>query len=176
MKKLILSVTLSLAALYTLPASAEVSPAGNGQAAAQVNPAQQRVGEIQSELNGIWDKAFKENPDLVKAADETNAKLKEKASEIGYDPNVMKKALVDAQTKLADQDVSDEQRQEVMASLKETKDDQAEIRAKFLADPEVRKLNEDLQEKVMAAMKEVDPKTEQLISEMDSLLASMKSS
>ncbi len=178
MKKLLLSVTLSLATLYAMPASAEVSPKVDGQAAAQANPnpTHQRIGEIQSELNKIWDQAFKQDPDLVKAADKTNEQLKEKADEIGYDPNVMKSALAKAQTKLSDSSMSDDDRKEVMAGLKEVQDDQAEVRAKFLADPEVRKLNEDLQEKVISAMKEVNPKTEQLISEMDMLLASMKKS
>ncbi len=178
MKKLLLSVTLSLATLYAMPASAEVSPKVDGQAAAQSNPnpTHQRIGEIQSELNQIWDQAFKQDPDLVKAADKTNEQLKEKADEIGYDPNVMKAALAKAQNKLSDNSMSDDDRKEVMAGLKEVQDDQAEVRAKFLADPEVRKLNEDLQEKVISAMKEVNPKTEQLINEMDMLLASMKKS
>ncbi len=178
MKKLILSVTLSLAALYAMPSSAEVSPQVDSQSAAQANPnpAHQRIGEIQSELNKIWDQAFKQNPELVKAADKTNEQLKVKAKEIGYDPNVMKDALAKAQTQLSDSSISDDSRQQVMTRLKTIQNSQAQVRAKFLADPEVRKLNEDLQEKVMSAMKQVNPKTEQLISEMDTLLASMNKS
>ncbi|MGD8112374.1 hypothetical protein ACQEXU_20295 [Vibrio sp. TRT 21S02] len=176
MKKLISVLALSVAAATAMPTMA-ANPVQNELKGAieQSSQVAKRVGEIQKELSEIRQKAFKDNPDLVKAADAANSALEIEAKDVGYDPKGFEAKLRTARSELSKEGLTEEQRQSILGELKKQQNDQAEKRAKFLAKPQVQKVNADLQKQILGAMKKTSPDTQKLLNELDTLLKSMKS-
>ncbi|MGY3572434.1 hypothetical protein [Vibrio paucivorans] len=142
------------------------------EATTQIN---QRVSELQIQLSHIKKQAFEQNPQLVQETDEANKKLDIVAKEIGYDPQGFEQELSNARNELADENITEEKRQEIYRDLQQEQIEQTEKRAEFLQTPEVLQTQQDLQFKVFEEMKKIEPKTEELIQELQMLLNSMDS-
>ena len=176
MKKFLSIVALSIATITAMPTIAAAPTQSNSKGAVeQTNPTIQRIQELRQQLAGIRSKAFETNPDLVEAANKANDALEIEAKSVGYDPKGFEQALQKAQTELTKEGVTEKQRQAIVAELQKKQAEQKEKGYQYLSKPNVKKIHDDLQKKVVAAMKKTDPKTQAVMDELETLVKSLKS-
>ncbi len=134
----------------------------------------QKINNLQKNLKSIQDKVLEANPDLQEQKEELEAMIDEKMeqnlSQEGVDQNRMQQI----RSKLSEKDLGNQKQQELQQEYQQQMQSYRKARMKTMQDEEVHKQREDLVQKIVAEMKEEDPKTEEMLQELQSLNEKMK--
>ncbi|PSW21328.1 hypothetical protein C9I98_05150 [Photobacterium sanctipauli] len=167
------SLPLMLVAMFALAPKANASDAATETVANQQETTH-RINSIQRDLTSIRQQTLQSNPDLVEQAKAFETAYQKKAEEIGYDPNAFITKAQEIQTKVRDEATSEEERSKLIQEFADAKKAMAMQRESILADEELMAMQEKLQKDTFAAMKEQNPDTEKLVTELNELLTSLQ--
>ncbi|MBV1843595.1 hypothetical protein [Photobacterium ganghwense] len=175
-KAMKLSLPVMLAALFTLTQPVQASETTDNVAsqAAATKATTQRINAIQRDLTSIRQQALKANPELVEQAKAFESAYKEKAQEIGYNPEEFIAQAQELQVKIRDEGLSEQERSDLLHDFAKAKQTLAKQRQTLLEDESLMALQNELQNNTLTAMKNHNPKTEELVSELNQLIESLQ--
>ncbi|MFZ0468071.1 MAG: hypothetical protein WAL92_04045 [Thiogranum sp.] len=163
-----------------MPLRAEPPTAPQGATAPQddaMQAARQLHGEyvdLQKRLGMIQEKAVKAHPELQKQQRALEELMMAKMSSGGANPKDEMAALNKLEQKLRSEDTPDSERQTLMAEYQERAKTFRTAQHQALQDPEVQKAQAALMDATLAAMKQQDPETEQLMQQLQQKQEQMK--
>lgn len=175
-KAMKLSLPVMLAALFTLTQPVQASETTDNVAsqAAATKATTQRINAIQRDLTSIRQQALKANPELVEQAKAFESAYKKKAQEIGYNPEEFIAQAQELQVKIRDEGLSEQERSDLLHDFAKAKQTLAKQRQTLLEDESLMALQNELQNNTLTAMKNHNPKTEELVSELNQLIESLQ--
>jgi len=157
------SLILAPAAAFGQQAPAPPQPQG---------PAQEAQA-IQQRLQSIQQKALEENPELQQMQKDYEASVEKAMKEKGANPDEDIERLREIQSKAADQELSDEERQALVGEFQKIRQKLMQAEQQAMQSAEVASKREELQEAVVDAMVEEDPETEKLLEKQEKLRQEM---
>ena len=172
----VFALALSLVAvLATLPLHAQQQPPG-GQMEMTPEQMQQLQSfeqkreefiELQQKLEQIERAAVEANPELQEQQEEFAELVMEQMKSQGHSPEEDVAELQDMQKRLQSPETPPEERQQLMGNLQQKAADLEAAQREALEDPEVKKARGELVEAITTAMKEENPRTDDIIREME---------
>jgi hypothetical protein len=162
---LLLGSTFVSAADSAAPSKAEPSKAAPQMSAKQKEfmDARQEMQRIQQRLGKIEQDALKANPELQKQREDFRQLLLSTMKKNGHDPQKQVDHLRELQTKLKDKDLEDGKRKELIDEFRSGNRELQQAQREAFQDEDVQKARVKLAQSMVAAMKEQDGDTEQLI-------------
>jgi len=173
--------SVAVLSLFALGAHAQISqqPAPmNQQGSAQQAPSQQLMqqvlakrAEIQNlgqELQQIQQETLEANPELAKQRDELVTLMDTKMVEAGHDPSASRDKIEELQGQLQGEELTKSERQELGTELRQEMTTLQQAQGNVMQDQEVQAKRQSLNEDLVSAMEEQNPKTEELISDLQS--------
>ncbi|MGF1687032.1 hypothetical protein L4C36_10090 [Photobacterium japonica] len=166
-----------------LPANANnttaetVTPAPTATELAQAQAkkaAVHKINAIQRDLTSIRQQALKSHPELVKQAKALETTYKQKAEDIGYNPDAFVAKAETLQEQLRATNMPEEERNALVKEFAAAKQQLAKQRQTLITDPTLVTLQQNLQHDTLAAMKASDPKTDELLNELKHLLETVQ--
>ncbi|MEJ2763706.1 hypothetical protein VV869_06950 [Photobacterium sp. MCCC 1A19761] len=130
----------------------------------------ERINAIQRDLTSIRQQAMQSNPELAAQAKQLEQAFEQKAKDIGYDPEAFVTQAQEIQTKIQTEQLSKEERSELIQSFIDAKNKMAEQRQQMISDKQLMGMQEKLQQETLIAMKDQDPNTEALVKELNTLV------
>jgi hypothetical protein len=178
-----LQALIAVVALSTLmPLRAEPPTAPQGATAPQddtMQAARQLHSEyvaLQKRVGMIQENAVKAHPELQKQQRALEELIMAKMSSGGANPKDEMAALNKLEQKLRSEDTPDSERQTLMAEYQERAQTFRTAQHQALQDPEVQKARAALMDATLAAMKQQDPQTEELMQQLQQKQEQMKQS
>jgi uncharacterized membrane protein YdfJ with MMPL/SSD domain len=123
--------------------------------------------ELQRRLSSIQEKAVKEHPELQKQMKDLEELMMDKLS--NSSGKNMRDELAEIgklEQKLRSNDLPENEREELMVQYQKKTKAFHQVQMEVQQDPQVKKAQTDLMDATLAAMKETDPETEQLVQQM----------
>jgi len=174
------ALTLLLAgSLFAVPAAHAQSQGGSGGAMGgassmskedkqELKQAQQKVRDLRQQIGQIQQKAMKNNPDLQKKQEDLKGLVKEKMKSKGQNPDEDLSRMKEIRKKLSgNKDLPKGERQQLMQEFQKTAQSFQQAQKSVMKDPEVQEARDQFRSDLMAAMKEENPKVEQMIQDME---------
>jgi len=175
------ALTLLLAgSLFAMPAAnAQSQGGGSGGAMGgassmskedqqELKQAQQKVRDLRQQIGQIQQKAMKNNPDLQKKQEDLKGLVKEKMKSKGQNPDEDLSRMKEIRKKLSgNKDLPKGERQKLMQEFQKTAQSFQQAQKSVMKDPEVQEARDEFRSDLMAAMKEENPKVEQMIKDME---------
>ncbi len=158
---------LALVALAAAPLQAQQGSVGEPSELLQ--QVQQKQGEIQQlnqQLAEIQQSTIEANPSLADQRDEFMAMIDDKMSESGVDPEQSRQKMEDLQGRLESGELSEEETQTASEQLRQEQNTMRQAQGQAMQDPEVQARIQSLNEELLAAMREQNPETDDLISRL----------
>jgi chromosome segregation ATPase len=160
-----------------LSASAQQMPEGhpggmmapNSQGSGLMQQVQAKRAEIQQlnqQLMEIQENAIEANPELAKQRDELISFVDEKMAEGGYDAEAARGRIEQLQGEMQSGDLSAEEQQQNRQQLRQEMTSMQQAQGQVMEDEEFQAKRESLNENLVAAMQEQNPKTDELISQL----------
>lgn len=125
-------------------------------------------------MKSIQDKVLEENPDLQKQKEEFEAMLDEKMEQNLSQEGVDKNRMQQIRSKLSKGDLKEQKKKELEKEYRQQIQSYRKARIKTMQDKDIQEQREDLVKKILAKMKIEDPKTEEMLQELQSLNKKMK--
>lgn len=169
-----LRVLVAAVALAFAGSVAAQSSQGQGEGQGQGGGPQMRLQEIQQRLAEAQQKALDENPGLQSQREELEELVIQKMEDEGYDPDANMETLENAQSEIQNEDLSDEERQQMLQDAQQAQQQLQEAQQAAMQDEEVVEAQEAFQNDLMEAMREQDPETDDLIEEFRSIQQEMQ--
>lgn len=172
-------VALALGSVTSLSAAPPSAPQGAPDPQnEQMQAARQLHAEyvaLQQRLAAIQKKAVEAHPELHKQGQELETLMMSKmTSSTGVNTKDEMDAINEIEQKLHDKSTSDEERQKLVPEYQKRIKAFRNAQIQVMQDPEVRKAQTALMEATIAAMKEQDPKTEELMAQVQQKQAQMQ--
>jgi uncharacterized coiled-coil DUF342 family protein len=173
---------LALAMLLTGPFAqaqqAGESPANTPSAAQQLNPEQQKMlqqfqqarqqtQQLQQQLGEIQKQTLAENPKLMKQQEAFRELLIDTMRDNGQQPEKKLDELESLQAKIQDNSRPEQERQQLFRKFQQQNQVFAQAQREALQTESVQEAQERLNKAILTAMKDQNPKTEQLIQKMN---------
>ncbi|MEQ9132991.1 MAG: hypothetical protein RJQ08_06615 [Salinisphaeraceae bacterium] len=167
----------TMAAATLLGVGASVFGAAIAQQAPAASPAQQaevqsvikEYREVSSELQGIRKKAVAENPDITKQQETFRNRVVSEMKSEGYDVEAKRESIKEMGTELRGEEVADERRKELIGKLRAEQQEMRQAQKKVMQKPEIQAKAEELNDATLEAMREQNPKTDDLLARMKEL-------
>ncbi|MDZ7781744.1 MAG: hypothetical protein U5K56_01945 [Halioglobus sp.] len=143
--------------------------AQGGQAGALMQQLQAKSKELEAlnqQLTELRDKAIEANPELAEQRDALQSSLETGMKDAGYDMTEGRARIEELQGQMQSGELSAEEQQEKGQALRSEFADMREAQGAAMEDAEFKKRRQALNEDMIAAMKEVDPRAEALIQEL----------
>ncbi len=128
--------------------------------------ARQTVMQLGQELTEIEEAAVEANPELQRKREELQDLLMETMAEQGAEPRARIDRLEELQPRLSGAGADGEEREALMREFRQEQEALMQAQNEALNVPEVREAQQELQEQTFAAMKEIDPETEELVERL----------
>jgi len=185
-----LVVLLGLAISMGLPALATAQQgqsAAAGQAKGQATTklseeqiqafkdAQKRYKELKQRISDIQKQALENNPQLEKDQQALKDLVMQTMRDGGAEPQKSMDRIEELKGQLKDKDMSKEKRKSLMKELRSESMAVRQAQKKALKTKEVKQARSDLRQQIIEAMKEEEPKTEQLMQELKDQRKKMRS-
>ena len=133
---------------------------------AQLQAKRQEIQQLNQQLVKIQEATMEANPELAKKRDNLMDLVDTKMQEAGHEPEAHRDELEALQQKLSSDDLSEEERQSVTQQLRQKQRSLQQAQSQIMQEEEVSKQRESLNEALVDAMKEQNPKAEQLIADL----------
>lgn len=151
-------------------ASAQQAPGGAAPAQqAEMQPLIKEYRQVSSELQGIREKAVAENPDITEQQETFRNRVVSEMKSEGYDVEAKRDSIKEMGTELRDEDVADERRKELIGKLRAEQQEMRQAQQKVMQKPEIQAKAEELNDATLEAMREQNPKTDDLLARMKEL-------
>ncbi len=151
-----------LAAASMVIAGLASAQMGGPQGGGELQEIQQRLGQIQQQ-------AFENNPELQEQAQELETAFLDKMKEGGYEPERDMERLQELQQRFSEEDVSESEREDMMAEAQEIQMNLQEGQQMAMQDDEIIDAQNRLQNDMLDAMRAEDPETDDLIARFEQL-------
>lgn len=134
----------------------------------ELKQAQQKVRDLRQQIGQIQQKAMKNNPDLQKQQEDLKGLVKEKMKAKGQNPDEDLSRMKEIRKKLSgSEDLPKGERQKLMQEFQKTAQSFQQAQKSVMQDEEVQEARDQFRSDLMAAMKEENPKVEQMIQDME---------
>jgi hypothetical protein len=163
MKRTTLIVTLAL-----VPFLAHAAPGGMAPGAGGANSAAQAQA-LQQELMQIQNATLEANPALVDQQEQLGALVRETMRENGHTPEADLEKMSEIRDTLEAGNVGEAERETLVTEFQELRAEFVGARQQAAADPQVQQEQQAFQEALLTAMREQDPRTDQLVQQMAQL-------
>lgn len=151
-------------------ASAQQAPGGAAPAQqAEMQPLIKEYRQVSSELQGIREKAVAENPDITEQQETFRSRVVSEMKSEGYDVEAKRDSIKEMGTELRGEDVADERRKELIGKLRAEQQEMRQAQQKVMQKPEIQAKAEELNDATLEAMREQNPKTDDLLARMKEL-------
>lgn len=142
------------------------SQAQKQQLMQQIMTKRAEIEELNEQLQEIQQATLESNPEIAEQRDDFVSLMDSRMAEAGHDPAASRDRIENLQGQLQDQELSQQKRESVGQELREEVSDLQQAQQQAMQGQEVQAQRESLNEDLMSAMAEQDPKTEQLISKL----------
>ncbi|HKJ88661.1 MAG TPA: hypothetical protein VKA48_09160 [Gammaproteobacteria bacterium] len=134
----------------------------------ELRQAQQKVQKLRQRIGKVQQAAMKNNPDLQKQREDLKGLLKDKMQESGATPDKDLARMKEIRGKLSGKknDLPKEKRQALMKEFQQKAQGFQKAQKAALQDPEVQKARDKFRNDLMTAMKDEEPKVDQLIQDL----------
>jgi len=134
----------------------------------ELRQAQKKVRELRQQIGQIQQKAMNNNPDLQKQQEDLKGLVKDKMKAKGQNPDQDISRMKEIRQKLQNnKDMPKDERQKLMQEFQKTTQSFQQAQKSVMQDPEVQEARSQFRDDLMAAMKEENPKVEQMIKDME---------
>jgi hypothetical protein len=151
-----------------LPALAGAAPGGMAPGGGGADPAAQAQA-LQQELMQIQNATLEANPALVDRQEQLGTLVRETMRENGHTPEADLEKMSEIRETLEAGDVGDAERETLVTEFQELRAEFVGARQQAAADPQVQEEQQAFQEALLTAMREQDPRTDQLMQQMAQL-------
>jgi len=161
-------IALVVLAVAGAPLTAQQQP-GPGQPGELLQQVQQKQAEIQQlnqQLSQIQQNTIEANPELADKRDALMSSVDDNMAESGHDPEASREKIEDLQGQLQSGELSDEESQSVSQELRSEQNSMRQAQGQAMQDPEVQSQVQSLNQELIAAMREQNPQTDELISQL----------
>ena len=145
--------------------------APGGQAGGLMQQVQQKQAELQQlnqQLAQIQQATIEANPELADQRDELLANVDEKMVEAGHDPEASRDKIEDLSEQLQSGDLSSDENQSVSQELRQEQSSMQRAQSQAMQDEAIQAEMQSLNEDLVAAMREQNPQTDELIAQLQS--------
>jgi DNA repair exonuclease SbcCD ATPase subunit len=161
------AAVLAAAALFAAPLQAQQGNAGEpSQLLQQVQAKQAEIQQLNQELQQIQQSTIEANPGLADKRDQFMSMVDDKMSASGVDPDASRAKMEDLQGQLESGELSEQESQAASEELRKEQASMRQAQGEAMQDPEVQEQIQSLNEELLAAMREQNPDTDNLISEL----------
>jgi chromosome segregation ATPase len=129
--------------------------------------AQQELTQLQERVSAIRDTAMEENPELRKQGEDLKDLVASKIDARGYDLEGAAEKLQSIQKQLQNEDLPQDQQEQLVGEFKDMQRELLQVRNDVMQDEEVQNAQAQLQEELLAAMREEEPELNQILSQME---------
>lgn len=135
----------------------------------ELHKLQQKMRNVGQQLDEIRQQALEAKPELQEQQGEYQSLLFETMKEQGNDPASELTRMREIEGQIQDQELAEEERKQLIMEYRQKDVGLQQASRKAMQDEEVREAAEELSEATVAAMREHNPKTEELLQEMEQL-------
>ena len=132
----------------------------------QVQQKQAEIQQLNQQLAQIQQATIEANPELADQRDELIANVDEKMVEAGHDPEASREKIGDLQEELQGGELSAEESQSVTQEIRQAQTQLQQAQQQAMQDEAIRTEIQSLNEGVVEAMTEQNPKAEELIAQL----------
>lgn len=165
-RALAILVTLAVTAVPLHAQEQATDPGQPSQLLQQVQQKQAEIQQLNEQLAAIQQHTIEANPGLADKRDAFMAKVDEKMAASGHDPEASRQKMEELRGQIDAGDLSDEEAQEVAQDLRAEQAAMQQAQGQAMQDPEVQADIQSLNQELVAAMREQDPQTDELISQL----------
>lgn len=158
-----IAVALTLS-LFSFAAFAQPGGAPQGQAGIQ-----EKAQQVQSELIDIQRQTLEENPELREQGEALEALITATMEEQGANPEEDTERLQELQQEAQSAELDQAERQQMAQEFQQIQQDLIRARQMAAEDEEVQQEQAQFQTAMLEAMQEQDPRTEELLAEMQEI-------
>ncbi len=132
----------------------------------QVQQKRAEIEQLNQQLMEIQQNTIDANPGLAAQRDELISFVDEKMAETGYDAEAARGRIEKLQGEMQSGDLSDEEQQQHRQQLRQEMTSMQQAQGEVMQDEEFQAKREALNEDLVAAMQEQNPRTDELISQL----------
>lgn len=143
-------------------------PSGSGAAASsstELAKARQKARNLQKKIRDLQSKALENNPELRKRQEQLKKQVQKKMAGNGFSPD-QRQRLKSLKANLGNQGSGKAPNRKRMKEFQKLMKARSQARQQAMQDPAIQKARKAFREDLMAAMKEHNPKTPQLVSKL----------
>jgi len=169
-------LAIAIAAL-TFGGMTSVASAQSNTGSADQQQAQQLMQQYRqkaSQLQQIHKKTIAANPELAAEQEKFEKQVRKAVQDQGYDVDKGQQRVEEMAQKLQSGDLSDSERKAVMKDFQAERQQMVKARDAALQKPDIQAAGKKLQSDTLTAMKKQDSKTDQLLTDMDSLRTKLR--
>lgn len=134
----------------------------------QVQQKQAEIQQLNQQLAQIQQETIEANPELADQRDELLENVEDKMVQAGHDPEASREKIGELQEQLQGGELSDEESQSVAQEIRQEQSTLQQAQGQAMQDEAIRTEIQSLNEQLVAAMREQDPQSEQLIAQLQS--------
>ncbi|MDT8451082.1 MAG: hypothetical protein RQ847_13015 [Wenzhouxiangellaceae bacterium] len=143
-------------------------PSGAGELLQKVQQKQSEIQQLNQQLAQIQKETIEANPDLAAQRDDLLELVDTRMTEAGHDPDASREKIEDLQGQLDSGELSDEETRSVGQQLRQEQSSLQQARGQAMQDQQVRQKIQALNGDLVAAMREQNPRTDELIAQLQS--------
>lgn len=160
-------IGIAMAMLGGTAVGQQAAPGGQaGELMQQVQQKQAEIQQLNQQLAQIQQATIEANPELAEQRDELLSNVDEQMAEAGHDPEASREKIGDLQEQLQGDELSPEENQAVSKELRQEQSSLQQAQSQAMQDESIQTEIQDLNEDLVAAMRERNPETGELISQL----------
>lgn len=132
----------------------------------QVQAKRAEIQQLNQQLMEIQENTIEANPELAEQRDDLISFVDEKMAESGYDAEAARGRIEKLQGEMQSGDLSAEEQQQNRQQLRQEMTSMQQAQGEIMQDQEFQAKRQSLNENLVAAMQEQNPKTDELISRL----------
>lgn len=132
----------------------------------QVQAKRAEIQQLNQQLMEIQESTIEANPELAEQRDDLISFVDEKMAESGYDAEAARGRIEKLQGEMQSGDLSAEEQQQNRQQLRQEMTSMQQAQGEIMQDEEFQAKRQSLNENLVAAMQEQNPKTDELISRL----------
>lgn len=160
------SVMLVSPLIQAAPPAAPEMSAEQSQKVEQFKQLQLQLEELQQQLNAIQEATLDAHPELAQQQQEFKEMVVEEMRSNGHNPKQQIEAIQSLQGKVKNEDLPVEERKAYYQEYRQTVMDFQQAQQEVMEQDNVQSAREDLNESMLVAMQEQNPRTEDLIADI----------
>ncbi|ADJ27083.1 hypothetical protein [Nitrosococcus watsonii] len=169
-------IALAALAVLALPLHAQSgeAPSLTPEQMQEFHKLQQKMRTVGQQLDEIRQETLKTTPELQEQQEEYQSLLFKTMKEQGSDPDPALARMREIEGQVQNEDLPEDERKQFIMEYQQKDAQLQQASRDAMQDEKVRKMAESLSQDTVAAMRKQDPKTEELLQEMEQLREEMQ--